>query len=244
MSLQETMQETQGNQRIPAPTAFPMMPVVAGPPGPPPAPAQQPSAPPSSPSGSSTLQDAFQLVFPFDFLSEEERNSIWTIWWDQAWGFNENQDRALSYGFLQPKNGPCGVLAAIQARLFLEAFFTNPELSREEALARALYNALAAAQPNETYTILLPLGACPEPNAASLAASVRVLEVEGELAYLTYLENMSLLFHPGALVCFVLSLVLSRKVPVVSDEMNSSSNPVNNPFQGLSYPLLELHLLI
>ncbi|GFS54853.1 probable ubiquitin carboxyl-terminal hydrolase MINDY-4 [Trichonephila clavipes] len=166
-------------------------------------------------------------------------NSFTEAWTEQGFHFRS----VPSYGFIQKKAGPCGVLAAVQAHVIYELLFGYSHIDAEfgvpklksgekvEALARALASILWQAGDNEKAVVAM------KRNGADLSSSraSTILGVDGVIEHLQlkYFECKSCLLeyfvnskpevmgdHDGSCIYFLYSLMLTRGIEKIRQEMD------------------------
>ena len=168
-------------------------------------------------TNSSTNPDWYAVIWGTNNPSE--------AWTEQALTFDPAANNEIPYskfGLTQSKNGPCGVLAALNAVLVSHAL-TSSTLSptaapTNELLAKAITTLLGAPKRNgSTNGIQCPLW------DDSAAGKVSFLQMETEAETENFvLTNLDHFTRPGGLLLICYSVVQSRGVQQVHQDVSSS----------------------
>mmetsp|Transcript_51560 Transcript_51560/g.82229 ORF Transcript_51560/g.82229 Transcript_51560/m.82229 type:complete len:653 (+) Transcript_51560:43-2001(+) len=171
-------------------------------------------------------------------------------WYAQGLGFVEDKDEEhkqhnndIRFGLLQIHGGPCGVMAPVQAYMLKEMLFDSslgvilddgaemPVLptneQREEALIRALITILLKAATDETYITWIVAA---ERHSRTYYRKI-VTKGEEELRQ-TIKASMPLLQSRIGVISFVLSVIITRSLPVILDEVDDKSQSLILPEFG------------
>lgn len=190
----------------------------------------------SSSSSSSAASSAALKSLVFPKTGSGAIACPWSDEWSQEWALNT--EPKLSYGLVQHRGGPCGIIAAVQAYMLVQLLHESPvrtpnpnSFQARAALAASITDILwAAATPNVTLVEL----SNPKRSGESL------ISVMGKLSTSTYssreatAQAVSALLAPssgawatpggGGVFCTTLSLILSRTIEGVKSDMDDPSN--------------------
>eukprot|EP00051_Salpingoeca_urceolata_P002406 m.49932 g.49932 ORF g.49932 m.49932 type:complete len:519 (+) comp12112_c0_seq1:50-1606(+) len=164
-------------------------------------------------------------------------------WMEQQLVFSD--DPASHFGLVQPTNGPCGVLAALQAELFVSmwqtAGFSPASQVPDSALLDAIGRILLRCRPEESSPVKLATWA-----GDTRGTDVAVQDVQDPTQLTDKLSDMlPALKGAGGVVLLVYSAVLTRGVDLVrKDVLSDGGEPplIAGPFALCSSELVSLLL--
>eukprot|EP00743_Colponemidia_sp_Colp-15_P007657 GILK01008287.1.p1 GENE.GILK01008287.1~~GILK01008287.1.p1 ORF type:complete len:512 (-),score=72.60 GILK01008287.1:61-1560(-) len=155
------------------------------------------------------------------------------------------------FGLIQTHGGPCGVLAAVQAHLIhllcqQNKLETCSDDDRESALVHALCLILDRARPTATSplsVVFFAPGATIQSEALIGASDLTIHSTRsvGELQQLLS-TNLVSLHASGAVYLFLLSVVLTRSLRELKDDMDDPNNTLTVEFGHSGQELLNLLL--
>ena len=204
------------------------------------------------------LSSVRKLVWPPDLPEEDIKR-----WHGE--GFVFSQEETTRAGLRQSRGGPCGVFAAVQAFLLKELLFSddairqreegsseghkkNPLLVsddlREEALVHSLAAILWQCRPSDCSPASLVT--CP-PGPTTIATLAEHFSVHSSIASVTQMEQLIKEFMPSfrsetGVVLFMFSLVATRTIEVIKQDMDDPSNSLTVQFGHCAQELVNLLL--
>jgi len=173
-----------------------------------------------------------ELCFPCDVVSTNDRER-----WHQE-GFI--QCRSNWIVLEQHHGGPCAVLAAVQAYMLLYSFYeangswqTISEADGEEALVHALVSILDQTRMDKSDPILI----CP-------GLKEELITIDSVEEAVVFVEaSLDLFQSSGGVLCFLYSLVSTRGVENIRDDMDDASTGLTGQFGHCTQELLNLLLV-
>jgi len=175
-----------------------------------------------------TSKDLLNLVYG------DTKENYHDSWRGKRFIFNKNQN--ISYGLIQEKGGPCGLISVVQAYIILHLVFKNNQYENvdeeilhsftDEEKEDALMNSLAdiiwkCGEWNNSCTIVLP-----SPNSLSknLAENLILYKVYSRDACYNFIsQNLSQIQIHGFLL-LLYSTILSRGIDNVRNDMDEPNN--------------------
>merc|ERR1711865_191654 len=163
-------------------------------------------APADVPAGLADAPDWYRLVWP-------ELQPVPESWANQGLEFS-----ADTFGIPQHKNGPCGVLAAVQAVVAAQAgdALSPTMVVSDQMLASALAAMISQCRPTDDAPCTLATWP-----AAALVANPNAAELAPDALAASLLENIGQFKAPGGCVLLMYSLVLTRTPDQVKKDLAS-----------------------
>lgn len=164
-------------------------------------------------------------------LFEDPRSEDATRWYSQAFCFHEDV-------LVQNRGGPCGVLAAVQAHVVLHDKFLSPGSSMEQCLKLAVFGILhrASAEGSVVLAKRSQTGEFSPNDPVELVECKSLEDVEFQ---------QSEMFDPSSLagiMVFVLSLLFTKSLAKVREEMDDSEAKLTGRFGHCGQEVLNLIL--
>lgn len=187
-------------------------------------------------------------------------------------GFEFSGARDTSWGLWQKRGGPCGVFAPVQALLLKHLLFADPAGAAEEAtdrqerlwrnspderqgaLSHALASVLFHSTPRSSYAVCQ----VSQPSPAAEESSQRRPAVQIEVASFESVDGVQQCFAealqsdggsgawlaaPGGVVSFICSVLLTRTIAAVKEDMDDQGTPLIGRFGHCSQDLVNLMLI-
>ena len=183
-------------------------------------------------------------------------------WLGQAFTFNSNKE--LSFGFVQMKGGPCGVLAAIQASLMKVLLFGSKQFAvsksssplspssqeRSLGLAAALSEILTKCSPGNSYTIALSavkkhISSGGKFRTDGVTETLNLHKLPDEEKLFSFMkDNIGYFMGNGnsSVVSFTYSCILTHGVENVRADMDSAETPLMGAHGYCSQEMVNLLL--
>ena len=183
-------------------------------------------------------------------------------WLGQAFVFNNHRD--LSFGLVQNKGGPCGVLAAVQARLVKILLFGSKVFAiskalaplsptsteRTTALAAALGEILSLCSTSESYIVALPsltrhVSSAGRFRTDGVTETLVVHSLNSLSELLSFLkDNLGFFTGSGnsAVIAFTYAAMLTRGLDVVKSDMDTEKNTIMGAHGYCSQEVVNLML--
>jgi ubiquitin carboxyl-terminal hydrolase MINDY-3/4 len=201
----------------------------------------------SSPLSAQVMRGIKKLMYENGGATDEDISR----WYNQGFVFCESP----SFGLRQGNGGPCGILAVVQAEILKFAIFSNsvenvgvsklptPQINEVQRMfASACSSILArAAEGNGVMNII----DCPNlklfPSSPSSDLVVHRIHSESEASRFI-LERLELFSSSVGCIVFLFSLMLSRGLERLAQDMDIDSNTLIGPFGHCAQELLNLLL--
>ncbi|KAG4086199.1 hypothetical protein H8356DRAFT_1298013 [Neocallimastix lanati (nom. inval.)] len=180
------------------------------------------------PISNETSKDLLKLVFG------DTKENYQDSWKGKRFIFNKNQN--VSYGLIQEKGGPCGLISVVQAYIILHLVFKNTQYENvdedmlhtfsEDEKEDALINSLAdiiwkSGEWNNSCTIVLP-----SPNSLSknLAENLILYKVYSRDACRNFISQNLSQIQTHSFLLLLYSTILSRGIDNVRNDMDEPNN--------------------
>jgi hypothetical protein len=168
-------------------------------------------------------------------------------------GFVFSDDAKIRWGLTQSYGGPCGILAPMQCFVLTDLLFSENKLEcdgktiptptneqRANALVRSLTSVLTRAKPSaeSPYVLVDCTGSSVTSATAEEITSINVTTEADVIAF--FHAHMALLTSPVGVVTFVYSLLLTRGLQTVKDDMDDLEQPMVARFGHCTQELVNL----
>ena len=210
-----------------------------------------------------SLETARQLKLLMFGEPGEHNHQFSPGWLGQAFLFNTHRD--LSFGLVQHKGGPCGVLAAVQARLVKVLLFGSKlfaisraldplrptQAERTTGLAAALGEILSLCAPSSTsYIVALPSMARHITSAGrfrtdGVTETLVTHSLHSSAALLSFLkDNLGFFSGSGnsAVIAFTYAAMLTRGLDTVRSDMDTEKSTIMGAHGYCSQEVVNLML--
>ena len=192
----------------------------------------------------------------------EQNHKFSPGWIGQAFMFSTHRD--LSFGLVQHKGGPCGVLAAVQARLVKVLLFGSKIFAiskalaplrptpaeRTTALAAALGEILSLCSPSTSFIVALPsmtrhLSSAGRFRTDGVTETLVTHSLNSPTALLSFLkDNIGFFSGSGnsAVIAFTYAAILTRGLDTVKNDMDTEKSTIMGAHGYCSQEVVNLML--